>query len=59
MPNELEEASINNVDYVLRDASAVHTINEVAPTNGELSTVLGLSISNGQLMVTYTQEVDD
>lgn len=58
-PLELEEARVKNVDYVLRDNSAIHTINEVAPVGGELSVVNGISIVNGQLCVTYTKEVED
>lgn len=59
VPLELAEARIKNVEYVMRDDSAIHTINEVAPTNGELSVVNGISIVNGKLCVTYTKEVDD
>ena len=60
MPNNiLDSVQVGSTDYDLVDANAIHTINEVAPVDGELSVVNGISIVDGQLCVTYTKEVDD
>ena len=57
---DIEQVRVNNTTYDLRDTSAVHTINEIAPNaSGELATVLSLSIVSGKLCQTYTKEVDD
>lgn len=57
---EIEQVQVGTTTYDIRDAYSIHTINEIAPdANGELATVMSLSIVNGKLCQTYTKEVDN